>query len=615
MSFIVYLLVAFLLAVSNCPCFAQVNLQNALQMIGRPLADYLVARFGYHFVDSTKDLMLELIKRVGYSPKTPEEEIEAKKRIEEYLMQEKTRLESERADQTFDPYDLDLNIDSLRNVGHQGWNVTIRKGKKWGDFGNADLCSNPKKMKEQESTQQIIELHDDISGCIISFLGFFNTGKTWLINYLFNTRFRTGRDLQGVTKGAGVHSVGDNVFVVDTEGARRTASEDMLQDRLATDQFIQSLALGISHMLVFQVDVIYATDVEFIKNLYKRAKTIASRVLKEFVVVHNFHDFQYESEVEHHIHSDIEIAFGIKKHTVHSYLQDGTECKAWKKGGIVHIVMAREGTSAGKKFNQCAMNILTSYINTVKTSVDEPVNFLCSVTTEVTALLPQYFYHPKYNETKYKVPIVVPPSTLVSASSSSAFKTEKESLTRRFMNRVGLRQWFQSAQSKNTFLPNQNEVNCEEFISLKPIDFLVITQKTDETHGKIITKDNITLNYLPSELETAVFQPDYDILNLPNKWGVIADVGDSSYRVDFHENYLAIRGCRAIPKDIDTVHIYDRVKDGRNNQRKYSVYEIIVQCPFNCVEAFQAKAPTHDNGVLKITFDRPVGGGDVYEDF
>lgn len=78
-----------------------------------------------------------------------------------------------------------------------------------------------------------MELHDDISGCIISFLGFFNTGKTWLINYLFNTRFRTGRDLQGVTKGAGVHSVGDNVFVVDTEGARRTASEDMLQDRLA----------------------------------------------------------------------------------------------------------------------------------------------------------------------------------------------------------------------------------------------------------------------------------------------------------------------------------------------------------------------------------------------
>ena len=499
-------------------------------------------------------------------------------------------------------YDMVLLLTSLQNIS-SGW-----------ELGNS--------ISDENFTSKYNSM---TSGVVVSSIGFYDTGKTYVINRLIDESFPAGVHLE--TKGLSIVER-EGVFHIDTEGSRRAVRSEFMTDRLVTDYFVQQLALRMGHVVLFHVDALYAQDVFTIRRLHQLAKQL-NPALKNFIVVHNMWRYTTEAEVRKHIETDIVKAFnGIEKR------KPSTNCSSWSSdfgsGPIIHIVIAREGSPAGDLMNGCAFKILRDIIDVASYY---PVNFhiLDTIRHLVEEMLPSFFYHPLLD--RGSVPYMVNPTgRKVYPPSPARANNRVYQVVVQAMNWI-LRQKPTDSQAA------EEPGSCRPFENLRPDIFNVKIEKRfspdsgdgdsrcsagdDEctstalsaghsshnfTYYMSLAAKNISLKYFPVDGETAIpsaaFNPKYDVFEREDKWVVMMDLLDSEYFIEYQPDRVAIFGCRSLKSEYQFGGFE---RHSSMDSRRFSTFHIEINAPpgVNCVTSRKVHKDARSNsGVLLLSFDK-----------
>lgn len=247
-------------------------------------------------------------------------------------------------------YDVSVDIDSLKTLFDQekGWPIYFRD--------------------EESLNESLSESNKTIA---ISFMGVYNRGKTHIMNRLSGHACPAG--LLVHTHGVNFmysrrNESGTKRFVyIDTAGTQQPVSVASIQDRRASESFLQDFVLDIADINVFVVNALTLADQVHMEDVLKYLRN--ERELKgdmrpvgtNFVVVHNYRALRSKADIEKKIKKDILIIADpvILPQTRHN----SHERVYWKEPTtrIRHVVFAQDDSEAGKHYNPIAERLLVQW--------------------------------------------------------------------------------------------------------------------------------------------------------------------------------------------------------------------------------------------------------------
>jgi len=256
-----------------------------------------------------------------------------------------------------DVYDLVVNATSLKAISH-GWEVN---------------CSNDVLLSR-------------FQGRSVGFIGSYDVGKTYIIDLATGRKYPVG--ISKTTLGISVALYEDKLFL-DSEGFSR-ATRYHIEDRLASDAFLQQMIIQLSDVVVYVVGPLQTIDVPSINSIYQEVvKLSRAENAKKLVLVHNFKDYTETADVERHIEDDIISPFkGVQSR--------GTGCKQKKyvshNGKVEHIIFAHASSKAGNEYNKCGEELLMNMIDGLGGFRD--IDIIKEIAEVAGNLLPRYFFVP-----------------------------------------------------------------------------------------------------------------------------------------------------------------------------------------------------------------------------
>ena len=286
-------------------------------------------------------------------------------------------------------YDLIIDVDSFDNLKNKkGWNIEmIEDGQKKHEyFSNID---DGKELEKKELTR-------------IGMLGASGVGKTFILGQLLNKEELLKNKIE--TKGISLiyPNIGSNKsFVgIDSQGSEEPiiGSKDMTiedifklsdskkkeliktssKDKKFIEIFIQDFIVDKSNVLIVVVDQLKFSEQKLINRLKSHTN------FDKLFVIHNLQFFCDIKTIEEHIENVIlkSVFSNLEKRTI-DYMDDNNQRnqgpfyyyekeigtmgqKSNKKGGeILHLFMAKEGSSAGDYFNKETIKYITYLIKSV----------------------------------------------------------------------------------------------------------------------------------------------------------------------------------------------------------------------------------------------------------
>ncbi|CAJ1368889.1 unnamed protein product [Effrenium voratum] len=190
---------------------------------------------------------------------------------------------------------------------------------------------------------------------IVSIVGLFDKGKTWLTNRMLGTKLPNGKLC--TTRGLSFLWVEDRrMLVLDSAGVQATVSyrSDRAQtvqpilDARATESLVFDMISRISHHMIFVVNDFTWFEQEYVEMLHQ--KYVQGHHNKELIVVHNL---RMTSEVE----EARELFFRQIKSCYEGGVSHINELIFTADAGegippVHHIALCKHGSKAGNKYNQ-----------------------------------------------------------------------------------------------------------------------------------------------------------------------------------------------------------------------------------------------------------------------
>eukprot|EP01016_Furgasonia_blochmanni_P019437 TRINITY_DN217_c0_g1_i1.p1 TRINITY_DN217_c0_g1~~TRINITY_DN217_c0_g1_i1.p1 ORF type:complete len:441 (-),score=87.12 TRINITY_DN217_c0_g1_i1:230-1552(-) len=217
-------------------------------------------------------------------------------------------------------YDLVIEANSLMSLSDRGWQV--KEGPKYQTFAGK-------------------------KSIVVAAVGLANKGKTFIINKLVSRNFPSGYH---------VKTEGLSMILADESGKVEVKDwaeyyENKINDRLATENFLQTFILQECNVILLTVSQLTQSDQKLVERILNRFSH------KKVVIIHNLHEIVTKKDAEKFIKSDILEAFKVTEQDASTNLKDCNK-KIWvtpprdpKRSPIRHLVMARDGTEAGDYYN------------------------------------------------------------------------------------------------------------------------------------------------------------------------------------------------------------------------------------------------------------------------
>ena len=239
---------------------------------------------------------------------------------------------------------------------------------------------------------------DGVDTIVVSILGNFGKGKSWILSYLSDRQLPFGHNIH--TEGLSCiypESLNIPITYMDSAGfdeplqlteykrkcdtdsintTQKTAEAEetdeeskmstatlsvikFLRDKQYMEHFIQQFLLETADVFLVAVSQMTFSDqrlINRIKNEYKGKKKI--------YIIHNFYNLQLIEDVKKYITKDIENSFDIREVIFSKVLGPINHKYYIEKDDpdIRHIIMAREGTEAGRYYNSSAKEIILTSI-------------------------------------------------------------------------------------------------------------------------------------------------------------------------------------------------------------------------------------------------------------
>ena len=272
-------------------------------------------------------------------------------------------LKSQDSKVDFLPYDLIINIDSLKS-SKIGW-----------------------ELEDHKITESYLKTGQF---SVVGLVGRENTGKTHLLNKLCGFDLPSGSNVN--TKGLSLkYETESNLICLDSAGMQTPVyyyekklmdrygltkqdikknndiKLEMLNDRTLTDIFIQDFILEVSEVIIIVVGALCQNDQKIIERINTRygAK-------KKIIIIHNFSNLNKSKDIEKRIEKDIIEAFDVIERPIIDQETGDTGLKEYiersnekNKGNISHLVLGTEKQESGLKWNSKTLNYLKKILETV----------------------------------------------------------------------------------------------------------------------------------------------------------------------------------------------------------------------------------------------------------
>ena len=282
-------------------------------------------------------------------------------------------------------YDIVLNLKSLDNLT-EGFPIE---------------CTEKGRKKINEFKEQ--------NGCVITAIGNSNKGKSYILSKISEFDIPSGYHV--TTHGLSIlfpdnltKESNNRYIILDTEGSQNAITindekreeieklkedekiektEEISRDKQMTENFLQAFALDSSHIVIAVVGQLTFQDQKFLN----RTKEISKQ--KKLFIVHNLMFLESKEQVENYIKDTIKASlfFKLEEQPMIKFGQNNKNEKDNKKDDkndkdhryiyveeigdekninhIIHLILAREGTEAGKYYNTTTIDYLRNNIISV----------------------------------------------------------------------------------------------------------------------------------------------------------------------------------------------------------------------------------------------------------
>ena len=261
-------------------------------------------------------------------------------------------------------YDTIIDFDSLKiSCKEKGFNVIFSE----------NGYQNYEKRKKQNST-------------IVGVIGHANKGKSYILSKISNEELPRGYSVS--TKGISVKYSKIEIrplIILDSAGSETPLIQnnytqniniknyndeieiisELARDKIATQNFIQDFIHFYSNILIIVVGQLTSDDQKLINRIKSN-----NRNKKTIFIIHNLMFIETIKNVEIIIKDTIEKSITFNKLSKRNIIGENDDSKnnyyylegIDDKSTIVHLIMAREGTEAGKYYNQSTIDFLKKQI-------------------------------------------------------------------------------------------------------------------------------------------------------------------------------------------------------------------------------------------------------------
>jgi len=201
---------------------------------------------------------------------------------------------------------------------------------------------------------------------IISVVGLFNKGKTFLLNKLFGLRLPSGKTQ--VTQGLScVYLKERRMLLIDSPGVQSTVSYrsdsiDRVVDAQTTEAFLFELVSQLSDHIMFVVNDFTSFEQKNIQ-MFERKEESRSRDKppRELIVVHNLASTQDPAEAEQLFEKQITSRYdGVESHLGKLFYT------ARRSPPVHHFAICKDGSPAGDNFNPSNIRLLLDHLEHAK---------------------------------------------------------------------------------------------------------------------------------------------------------------------------------------------------------------------------------------------------------
>eukprot|EP00727_Mastigamoeba_balamuthi_P011959 m51a1_g7386 hypothetical protein (695) ;mRNA; r:117959-120677 len=250
-------------------------------------------------------------------------------------------------------YDLTVSISSMEDLRAHGpgWKL---------EFGGSNSITN------------VMHAMKNVNHTVVTVDGLFNRGKTHLLSGISGIPLPSEgvtRHTEGLCfKTSSSDATQANILFVDAAGSRMPVPCGMLaDDRKAIDHFLRIAKLRLAHCVLLVVNHLTFDDQEYIREM---VKIIPQNTL--LLIVHNLHDISHRDDLLRCIHTDVVMGFGgsFAHKTVNGYVTPYWTPFYNREPPIMHFVLAKDGTDAGKIVNRATYEMLKVTLQGVRKTVN-----------------------------------------------------------------------------------------------------------------------------------------------------------------------------------------------------------------------------------------------------
>jgi len=235
----------------------------------------------------------------------------------------------------------------------------------------------------------------NIQGVIVSVVGNYNKGKTFLLELLSEIKSPHGFSVS--TEGISIKYLGDEkyprkspIIALDTQGGSlpinlsefeaaedpEEALKELLRDHHATEDILQNFIMETATVIIIVVSDLTFDDQTFITKIKKKFQANAR---KNLLVVHNLLHCSYRIEVEKKIAELIKTSFNLSEKHYAFETDNNPIYFVEKKDNLVvtHLVLAKHGSEAGEYYNESTIQYLRNIICSADQSHLDVVKSFC----------------------------------------------------------------------------------------------------------------------------------------------------------------------------------------------------------------------------------------------
>lgn len=265
---------------------------------------------------------------------------------------------------TFELYDVIVHIDSMFQLEKEGWRVTF---------------------KNETSFEHSLS----IESRILSILGLYNRGKTWILSNICNTYLETGIVTHTIGLSLAIPQIeNQNIILLDTSGKSSPIPFNTkygLLDKKATENFLENVVFHMSDIVLVVVNSLTWNDQVYLSSLLKQH----NKDKRKIIIIHNLKEIKTVEEYQKQIDQDLIYCYGAKHIKQKIYRDRVDVVEYYESEHFLHIALAQHGSPAGNKYNTNSFRLLFKWItDSIKFRNLDLINQLISYTNQ---MMPMYF--------------------------------------------------------------------------------------------------------------------------------------------------------------------------------------------------------------------------------